>query len=143
MTFAFAGLVAAQIDERMSPRLDVVLLPVLLVIGAASVIHWLATERAGVGNVMPCAILQACTMAAVLLLAFTHPSRCTRASDIYWVFGAYVAAKITETPDVQIWEWTGGLVSGHTLKHFFAALSGVIVCITLLRRRPQSPSAVA
>jgi hypothetical protein len=143
MTFAFAGLVAAQIDERMSPRLGIVLLPVLLVIGAASVVHWLATERAGVGNVLPYAILQGYTMAAVLLLAFTHPSRYTRASDIYWVFAAYLAAKITETLDVQIWEWTAGLVSGHMLKHLFAALSGVIVCITLLRRRPHDPSAAA
>ena len=143
MTFAFAGRVGAQIDERMSPRLGVALLPVLLVIGATSVIHWLATERAGVGNVMPYAILQAYTMAAVLLLALTLPSRYTRASDIYWVFGAYLAAKVTETLDVQIWEWTAGIVSGHSLKHFVAALSGVIVCITLLRRRPHSPSAVA
>jgi hypothetical protein len=143
MTFAFAGLVAAQIDERMSPRLGVALLPVLLVIGAASVYHWLATERAGAGNVMPYAILQGYTMAAVLLLAFTHPSRYTRSSDIYWVFAAYLAAKVTETLDVQIWEWTAGLVSGHTLKHLFAAISGVIVCITLLRRRPLAPVAVA
>jgi hypothetical protein len=143
MTFAFAGLVAAQLDERMSPRLGVALLPVLLVIGAASVVHWLATERAGAGNVLPYAILQGYTMAAVLLLAFTHPSRYTRSRDIYWVFAAYLAAKITESLDAQIWEWTAGFVSGHTLKHYFAAISGVIVCITLIRRRPLAPAAGA
>jgi hypothetical protein len=35
------------------------------------------------------------------------------------------------------------LVSGHTLKHLFAALSGVIVCGTLLRRRPQDKRVLA
>lgn len=143
MTIAFAGLVAAQIDERISPRLGVALLPVMLAIGAASVFYWRATERAGAGNVLPYAILQAYTMAGVLLLAFTHPSRYTRDRDIYWVFAAYLAAKITETYDAEIWEWTAGAVSGHTLKHLFAALSGVIVCGTLLRRRPRSAPALA
>ena len=93
-------------------------------------------ERADVGNVLPYAILQGYTMAGMLLLAFTHPSRYTRGSDIYWVFGAYLAAKIAESLDAQIWEWTIGIISGHTLKHLLAAVSGVIVCITLLRRRP-------
>jgi hypothetical protein len=143
MTIAFAGLVAGQLVERMSRRVGIALLIPMLAIGAASVIYWRATERAGVGNVLPYAILQAYTMAAVLLLAFTHPSRYTRGSDIYWVFAAYLAAKVTETFDAEIWEWTAGLISGHTLKHLFAAISGVIVCVTLLRRRPRADLAPA
>ena len=137
------GFVAAQIAERMSPRVGVALLIPMLAIGIASVIYWRATERAGAGNVLPYAILQAYTMAAVLLLAFTHPSRYTRGSDIYWVFAAYLAAKVTETFDAEIWQWTAGIISGHTLKHVFAALSGVIVCFTLLRRRPRVKRAPA
>jgi hypothetical protein len=136
MTIAFAGLVAAQVSERIAPRLGMGLLTPLLAIGAASVIYWRMTERAGAGNVLPYAILQGYTMAVVLLLALTHPSRYTRGSDIYWVFAAYLAAKVTESLDEQIWHWTAGLVSGHTLKHLFAAVAGVIVCMTLLRRRP-------
>jgi hypothetical protein len=143
MTIAFAGLVAGQIAERLSPRVGVALLTPMLAIGAASVIYWRATERAGAGNVLPYAILQAYTMAGVLLLAFTHPSRYTRGNDIYWVFAAYLAAKVTETFDAEFWEWTAGVISGHTLKHYFAALAGVIVCLTLARRRPQSQLAAA
>jgi hypothetical protein len=135
MTVAFAGLGAAQIDERIRPRLGVALLPVLLAVGAASVIYWRATERAGAGNVLPYAILQGYTMAAVLLLAFTHPSRYTRSVDIYWVFATYLAAKVVESLDGEIWQLTAGVVSGHTLKHLFAALSGLVVCVMLLRRR--------
>jgi hypothetical protein len=136
MTIAFAGLVAAQVAERIGTRPGLALLPVLLAIGIASVVHWRATERAGVGNVLPYAILQGYTMVAVLLLALTHRSRYTRGGDIYWVFAAYLAAKVTEALDEEIWELTAHVVSGHTLKHLFAALAGVIVCVNLLRRRP-------
>lgn len=140
MTVAFAGLVAAQVSERMNRRVGVAVLPVLIVIGAASVVYWRATERAGAGNVLPYAILQGYTMAAVLLLALTHPSRYSRSGDIYWVFAAYLASKIAEALDAEIWHWTAGLVSGHTLKHLFAALCGAIVCGMLLRRRPLDTS---
>lgn len=135
MTFAFAGLVSAQMAERIGPRLGVALLPALLALGAASVLYWIATERAGAGNVIPYGILQGYTMVAVLLLALTHPSRYTRDRDIYWVFAAYLAAKLAELLDGEVWQLTGGLVSGHMLKHLFAALGGAIVCATLLNRR--------
>jgi hypothetical protein len=140
MTIAFAGLVSAQLSERMSLRAGVASLLPMLVLGAASVIYWRLTERAGAGNVLPYAILQGYTMLGVLLLALTHPSRYTRGTDIYWVFGAYLIAKITETLDVQIFAWTAGLVSGHTLKHLFAAAAGVIICVDLLRRQQITPA---
>jgi hypothetical protein len=135
MTIAFAGLVSAQLSERISLRAGIASLLPMLVLGATSVIYWRLTERAGEGNVLPYAILQGYTMLGVLLLALTHPSRYTRGGDIYWVFTAYLLAKITETLDVQIWQWTAGLVSGHTLKHLFAAAAGAIICVHLLRRR--------
>ncbi len=135
MTIAFAGLVAAQLSERIALRIGVASLVPMLALGAASVIYWRLTERAGEGNVLPYAILQGYTMLGVLLLALTHASRYTRAGDIYWVFAAYLVAKVAETLDVQIWDWTAGLVSGHTLKHLFAAAAGVIICVHLLRRR--------
>jgi hypothetical protein len=143
MTIAFAGLVSAQLAERISTRLGVALLPVLIVVGAASVIYWRATERAGAGNVLPYAILQGYTMAVVLLVALTHRSRYTRGADIYWVFAAYLAAKVAESLDAEVWQATHGLVSGHTLKHLLAALSGVVVCFMLLRRREQPTHAAA
>lgn len=139
MTVAFAGLVAAQVVDRIGTRTGLMVLPALLAVGVASVVYWIATERAQAGNVVPYAILQGYTMAAVLVLALTHPSRYTRGGDIYWVFAAYLAAKVAELLDAGIWQLTDGLVSGHTLKHPFAALAGIIVCGTLLRREPTQP----
>jgi hypothetical protein len=77
----------------------------------------------------------------LLMLALGFPSRYTRGADLYWVFGAYVAAKIFEALDGAIYG-LGGLVSGHTLKHLAAAAAGFIVCRMLWLRRPRTAAAV-
>ncbi len=134
MTIAFMGLVASQIVDRIHLRAGLLLLVPMLLLGAASVIYWRATEQAGAGNVLPYGILQGYAVVIVLLLASLSPSRYTRGHDLYWVFGWYVLSKLLETFDAQVLEFFGGVVSGHTLKHLAAALAGLTVCSMLLRR---------
>lgn len=134
MTIAFMSLIAAQIVDRISIRAGLVLLLPMLVIGAASVIYWLATERAGAGNVVPYGILQAYSVVILIAIAWLYPSRYTRGNDIYGVFAAYVLAKIFETFDNEIFAM-GYLLSGHTLKHVAAAIAGLIVMRMLMVRR--------
>jgi hypothetical protein len=142
MTIAFMSLIAAQIAERIDIRAGLALLAPLLVIGMASVVYWIATERTGAGNVVPYAVLQAYAVAAVLLIAVTQRSRYTHGSDIYWVFGAYLAAKVLEHFDREIFAF-GRVMSGHSLKHLAAAVAGILVCRMLSRRslatEPQRP----
>jgi len=133
MTIAFMSLIAAQVIERIDIRAGIALLVPLLVVGAASVLYWIATERAGAGNVIPYLILQIYAVAALLLIAVTLPSRYTRDADIYWVFAAYIAAKLLEYLDREILT-LGHLISGHTLKHIVAALAGLVICRTLVLR---------
>jgi hypothetical protein len=134
MTIAFMSLIAAQITERISMRAGLALLAPMLVVGVASVVYWIFTERAGAGNVVPYVVLQAYAVAALLLIALTRPSRYTRGADIYWVFGGYVAAKLLEFLDHQVLEFLG-LASGHSLKHLVAALAALVVCRMLLLRK--------
>lgn len=141
MTIAFMSLVAAQIVDRINIRAGLALLLPMLVVGMASVLYWRATERAGAGNVVPYGVLQAYSVVILLMLAWLHPSRYTRGSDIYWVFAAYVAAKVVEFFDVEILA-IGNLVSGHTLKHLVAAGAGMVVCRMLMLRVPVAPDAV-
>jgi hypothetical protein len=139
MTIAFMGLVASQIVDRINVRAGLALLVPMLLLGAASVIYWRATERAGVGNVLPYGILQGYSVVIVLLLALLSPSRYTRGNDLYWVFGWYVLSKILETFDAQVLA-LGGAVSGHTLKHIAAAMAGVSVCYMLMHRTLEEPA---
>lgn len=139
MTVAFMSLVAAQIVDRISVRAGLALLAPMLVVGAASVLYWRATERAGAGNVMPYAVLQGYSVVILLAITWLHPSRYTRGNDVYWVFAAYVAAKLLEHFDVEILA-LGDLVSGHTLKHLAAAAAGFVVCRMLILRELRRPT---
>lgn len=134
MTVAFMSLLAAQVVDRFSVRAGLALLLPLLVVGAASVLYWRATERAGAGNLVPYAMLQAYAVVVLLLIA-RQPSRYTRGNDLYWVFAGYVIAKVFETLDREFLA-AGNLVSGHTLKHLAAAVAGWVVCRMLVLRRP-------
>jgi hypothetical protein len=53
---------------------------------------------------------------------------------------AYAAAKLLELNDEASYQFTGHLVSGHTLKHVVAALAGcpVIVALGALRNSGQN-----
>lgn len=138
MTVAFMGLVSSQIVDRINIRAGLALLVPMLLLGAASVIYWRATERAGVGNVLPYGILQGYSVIIVLLLAMLSPSRYTRGNDLYWVFGWYVLSKFLETFDAEVLH-LGNVISGHTLKHVAAALAGWTVCYMLMHRTLKEP----
>lgn len=134
MTIAFMSLVAAQVMDRIDRKTGLYLLLPMLLIGAASVVYWRMTERAGAGNVMPYGILQGYAVVALLALAVLHRSRYTHANIIYGVFAAYVVAKLLEIFDRRIFEF-GHLISGHSLKHLAAGVAGLLVCGMLWRRR--------
>lgn len=134
MTIAFMSLIAAQVVDRIDTRTGLALLLPMLLVGAASVLYWRATERAGTGNVMPYGVLQGYSVVILFLLAWLQPSRYTRGNDIYWVFGGYVVAKLLETVDKQLYQ-LGHVASGHSLKHLAAAVAGLLVCRMLYLRK--------
>ena len=138
MTIAFMSLICATIVDRIDRRTGLLLLVPALAVGAASVIYWILTERAGRGNVVPYAVLQAYAVFVMLFLAVLQPSRYTHGNQIYWVFAAYMIAKLLEHFDEQLLHM-GHIVSGHTLKHFAAAAAGYFVCRMLWRRRLVTP----
>jgi hypothetical protein len=133
MTIAFMALVSSQIVDRINVRAGLALLIPMLMLGAASVIYWRATERAGAGNVVPYAVLQAYSVVILLLMAVLTPSRYTHGGSLYWVFAWYVLSKLLEAFDAQVMEVVH-VVSGHTLKHLAAAIAGIPVVLMLTRR---------
>lgn len=139
MTIAFMSLVASQVVDRINVRAGLILLVPMLLLGAASVMYWRATERAAAGNVLPYGILQGYSVVILILIERFHESRYTRGRDIYWVFAAYVVAKILETFDRQFLS-LGHLVSGHTLKHLAAAAAGFLAGRMLLLRTLSEPA---
>jgi hypothetical protein len=138
MTIAFMGLLSSQIVDRVSVRAGLALLVPMLLVGMGSVVYWIATERAGAGNVLPYGILQGYSVVVLLIMATLHRSRYTRANDVYFIFGWYVLAKVLESMDGEILA-LGHVVSGHSLKHVAAAAAGFVACRMLLRRTLAEP----
>ncbi|MGA2652070.1 MAG: hypothetical protein ABSF28_16175 [Terracidiphilus sp.] len=139
MTITFMGLVAAIITERISVRLGLYILPVLLLIGVGSVLQWHWSEVHGAGDLRFYASVQAYST-LVVLLAFLFPRRYTRTSDFWWVIGFYVLAKLLETYDRPIFAALH-IVSGHTLKHLAAAAAGFCILNMIQKRSPISRDA--
>jgi hypothetical protein len=138
MTIVFMSLVAAMIAERISVRAALWLWPVLLAVGALSVLEWHWSEQAGRGDLRFYAAVQIYAVLVLLLVLFLPP-RYTRSSDFGVVVGLYVLAKLLETFDKQVFA-LGHVVSGHTLKHIVAALAGLwILRILENRERLEAP----
>jgi len=134
MTITFMSMVAAVIMERISARLGLWLLPILLIIGMGSVLQWDWSEMRGVGDLRFYAAVQAYS-AMVILLALLFPARYTRSRDLGYVVGFYALAKILEYFDKPIFAALR-VVSGHTLKHLAAAAAGYCILRMVQKRQP-------
>ena len=136
MTIAFMSMVAAVIVERISLRLGLWLLPLLLLVGLGSVLQWYASEMRGAGDLRFYAAVQVYS-ALVLLMALLFPRRYTRGYDLAVVVGFYALAKALEILDRPIFA-AGHIVSGHTLKHLAAAAAGYYILRMVHSRRPAT-----
>ena len=138
MTLAFMGLVSAIISERVSVAAGLYLLPLLLLIGAGSVVLWWYSEARGAGDLRFYAAVQVYAV-LILPILLLLPPRYTRSWDFAVVFCFYVLAKIFETEDRQIFSLDQHTISGHTLKHLAAGAAGFWI-LTMLRKREPHPS---
>jgi len=149
MAVAFAGLIGVAVCERVSQRAGWPAAWFVLTAGllAAEVVQ-------ETGNVLPWALVQFGGMALVLTLALATPMRGAVGLKLGWVIFFYAVAKAFELADHQVYEASGQLISGHSLKHLVAALAGLPVLAalrkldvswrgTLLRHNPDAAALTA
>jgi glutathione peroxidase len=116
MTVVFTAIVAIVISERIEVMAGRRSLPALMAVGVGSAIVWRQT-----GDLRLYGFVQFFSMLAVLLLLLLRPARYTRTRDLVAMLGLYAVAKLFEGGDRAVFALTGGLVSGHTIKHVLAA----------------------
>lgn len=140
MGVAFAGLLGLAAAGRVSERAGAVLGLTVLLLAPVAIKAWSST-----GNVLPWAALQFGGMALIVWLAWLRPR--PGALDIRWgwVILVYAAAKLLEMNDHAIFDLTGHLISGHTLKHLVAALAAlpVLASMRALRKSGQNRAGIA
>ena len=137
IALSFMALVCALAGDRIGGRAAVTALVPMLVLGAASVFYWRWSALHGAENVVPYAIVQYGALLAIVVIVARLPSRYTRTQDVFIAIGLYVLAKLAELLDAPIYA-LGHVLSGHTLKHLFAALAIWWVLQMLLLRQPLS-----
>lgn len=142
MTIGFMSITAIIIAERVKPFLGSSLLVPLVAIGMGTVFWWIWTEHAGRGDLRPYLVVQFYPMITVAFMLLLLPTPYTRGNDYWGLFVLYAAAKVVEILDHQIYGLTHGLVSGHNLKHIFAATGAAWILRMLWLRQPRLPSSM-
>jgi hypothetical protein len=124
MTLVFMAFLSATtagwIDMATGARL---LIP-LLVMGVTSVLCWHYTELKGAGDLRFYGFIQFYPMLIIplIFLLFSSPANNKGLYLLVWVIAWYALAKLFETFDKQVYQFTG-FISGHSLKHIAAAVS--------------------
>lgn len=137
MTLGFMSLLAAVLAERVDLRWGRRLLAPLLALGVTSVVYWRWSERHGVGDLRPYALVQFLSLALILYALLAFPGKYGDSRGLWAGIGWYAVAKVCEHFDRAIFAATAGLVGGHALKHVAAAIGFACVAAMIRGRRGE------
>ena len=124
----FTAILVEHLDGPARRTAHRLLLPLVL-FSAAAVGWWYAS-----GDLSLWVWVQAAPMLAAVLFLALVPGRYTHRRYLAYAFACYAAAKLFELADGRFMQWTGGLMSGHVLKHL-AAAAGAWCIYVMLRER--------
>jgi len=136
MTFVFMTLVAALISERINIYLGLWLWPALVGVGFYSVFSWYASELQGSSDLRFYIWVQTFTILVALIMLLS-PSHYSRSWDLAVVTTCYGLALLFDMFDHQVHQFTGGVVSGHTLKHLAVGLAGAWLIRMIWKRKKE------
>ncbi len=133
MTVAFMALFSAFVADRVDRVFTIRwLLPILLALGAVSLVYWIVTESLGQGDLRPYGLVQFYPMLAVPVMVWLfRPARYTDGRYVALIIAWYALSKLLERYDAAVFDALGGTVSGHSLKHL-AAAAGVFMVLRML-----------
>ena len=134
MTIGFAGLFSVILGEFVSPRIGRTILIPLLLIGIASVEYWAYTETNGQGDLRPYVVVQFLPMILVPAILLTYKPAIGSAKYFWYMLLFYVFAKLFEFIDSELYA-ASGVISGHSMKHVFAAMASATLLYALMQRR--------
>ena len=129
MSLGFMALTVAVLADYVNPKLEKYLLAPAIVLGLASVIYWHYSN-----DLRPYVLVQflPLLLIAVVLVLYRTPRK--EPGLLLAALVIYLFSKLAEYFDRALFELSGEIVSGHSLKHLLAALA-LFVVYRMLRRR--------
>ena len=134
MTICFAAIFAEFVAIHISARGAKFVLPIATIYGLGSVLYWQLTMQLGADDLRPYVITQFFPIFIILTTALLFPR--TEGWSRNWLLTIlwYGAAKVFEYFDASIYELSGELLSGHSLKHLAAGIA-CLYAVTAMRER--------
>lgn len=143
MTIAFMAFTAAVVADRVHRRAGLyVVLPLLLLAGIGSLLYWTWSEEACHGDLRFYGLVQFLPLFVIPVICWLFPAHShTAGRYIVAIVAWYALAKLFEQLDVQLYDWLGNAVSGHSLKHLAAGIATacVIPMVGPLTRSAPAP----
>lgn len=134
MAVAFMALFTIIIGEQVEEELALKVFGPLLIFGIFSIAYWYFTEQKGLGDLRIYVLVQFLPILIIPLLLLFYPSPYNTSLPIWLAIAMYALAKAFELSDRFIYELGLG-ISGHSIKHIFAALGGGCLLWGLQTRR--------
>jgi hypothetical protein len=135
MTIGFMALLAGALGERFGDAAGRLALWPLLVVGAASLVWWRWS-----GDLRPYIWVQFYPCLVLPILYWWFPAT-TGTAILITAAALYGLSKALEYFDTAIYAASGGIVSGHTLKHLAAAAACYALLRYIAQRRPLPATA--
>lgn len=128
MTICFSSLLALIINDRVNPNISMTIYYLLIPSGFITVFGY----AYGILNLRPYLVLQFGTLLFIIFTTLVFRVNKLSNRAIYLSVLSYVAAKFFEVYDIHLMQITNQ-ISGHTVKHLFAALSIYILIFDFLK----------
>lgn len=129
MTMAFMAFFSVIIRNYVHEEAGKKMLWPLLFLGMLSVYYWQMTESRGQGDLRFYFLVQFLPMLLIPLILLLFKNQGLPKVYFWLVLLAYVIAKVFELKDAELFHAAG--ISGHTIKHFMAAVAPLVFLIGL------------
>lgn len=133
ITILTLGFFCSAISEMISPKASLNLVGPFLLIGIGSVFYWNYTEGLGCGDLRLYGVVQFLPLILIPLILLMYKLPENYLPFIIGLVFFYALSRLTEAFDHQIFE-TLRILSGHTLKHLFAAAAACCIFMMLKNR---------
>lgn len=129
MMVSFMGLFVALLAENVPGIDEKQALPIAVLLGLSSVFYWSYTD-----DLRFYGFMQFTPLAAIPLILYLYKGRYTHRNYLLYGLLFYILAKVFELADSFIFQQTGQLFSGHTIKHLLAAMATYCIYLMLKKR---------
>jgi hypothetical protein len=121
MTISFMSFLSIIISEFINWEFGKKMLYPFLIIGVSSIVYWIVFQ-----DLRPYVLIQFLPISLIPIILFLSKKNQNLKKYFWLILMAYVVAKFLESYDLFIYTSTYKLISGHTLKHFAAAIAPFI-----------------